>query len=133
YALNPGESDATSSDAAERDRDSATLRWLATETGGDAVLDAGALAAGMRRMMGDLDAYYAITYQPRLADGRFHPVEVRTNRPEAQVRARPGYWSPLGAEWTSLLATTGRPAAPRRALHRSPIIDAWTGVTPGAN
>ena len=35
----------------------------------------------------DLDAYYILTYQPSQAtDGRFHPIQVRSKRKDAQIR-----------------------------------------------
>lgn len=130
YTVNPSAPDADASDTAERTRNTATLQWLASQTGGEAMLDGAAAPAGLRRMAEDLDSFYVLTYQPSQADGRFHAVEVRTTRREALVRARPGYWSPLGTEGRTLTTT---PSAPRRSLRRSPIIDAWTGVTRGAD
>jgi VWFA-related protein len=107
--------------------ETATLQWLAAQTGGEAVRGA-AMAAGLRRMSDDLDSYYVLTYQPMQLDGRFHPVEIRTKRRDLQVKARPGYWSPLASDWMAGLLTPTS-SVPRRALHRSPYIDAWTGVT----
>ena len=111
----------------EREGAIATLQWLAAQTGGRAV-QADEFAAGLARMAHDLEAYYALTYQPAKADGRFHAVEVRTKRRGAQVRARPGYWAPLGGEWRALLASSTTLTTPRRALRRSALIDAWVGL-----
>jgi VWFA-related protein len=131
YTVNPGDPAVVGPEAPERSRNTATLQWLAAQTGGEALLAGADLPAGMRRMAADLDSYYVLTYQPAQADGRFHPVEVRAKRREAQVRARPGYWSPLGIEWRTRVATPPSPS--RRALRRSPLIDAWTGLTRGAD
>jgi VWFA-related protein len=138
YAFNPAdlepEAPAASGEAAERDSPIATLQWLASQTGGVAVLDGRTLADGLRRMTGDLAAYYVLTYQPAEADGRFHRVEVRAKRRDAQVRTPPGYWAPLGSEGrTALASSSARFTTPRRALHRSTLIDVWTGVTRSAD
>lgn len=136
YAFDPGDPEAEASGARDGAADSpaATLRWLAAQTGGAATFDGRALSAGLQRMTDDLAAYYVLTYQPAQADGRFHTVEVRAKRQDAQVRTPPGYWAPLGTEWrTALTSPLSRVATPRRALHRSPLIDVWTGVTRGAD
>ncbi len=108
----------------------ATLQWLAAQTGGRAVLEGSGFDSGLRRMAEDLDAYYAVTYQPEQADGRFHPIQVTALRPDVQVRARAGYWAPLASE---LRPFTEMPAAPvaRRALRRSTAVNVWTGLSLG--
>ena len=135
YTINPATPDEDVAPAAERERAVATLQWLAAQTGGLAV-EADALTAGLARLAHDLEAYYALTYQPAEADGRFHPVEVRAKRRnvQVQVRARPGYWAPLGSEWRAMVTapSTMLPIS-RRALRRSTIIDAWVGLVPDAN
>jgi hypothetical protein len=80
-------------------------------------------------MAGDLDAYYAVTYQPAQADGRFHAIELVAKRKDAQVRARPGYWATLGSEMRALIEMPITPAS-RRALRRSTAINVWTGISP---
>jgi len=105
-----------------------TLEWLAAQTGGRAVLAGADLASGMTLMSRDLKAYYAITYRPAPADGKFHPVEIKTTRRNADVRARPGYWAPLGGEWRALLATGAVAPISTRALHRSSLVETWIGI-----
>lgn len=126
YGFNPADR------SADGDGQADTLEWLAAQTGGQAVLDGQALDAGLRGMASDLDAYYALTYQPAQADGRFHAVQVIAKRKDAQVRTRPGYWAPLGSELRALLDPPAVPIA-RRALRRSTAINAWTGVSRGAD
>lgn len=126
YGFNPADR------SADGDGQASTLEWLAAQTGGQAALDGQALDAGLRRMASDLDAYYMLTYQPAQADGRFHAVQVTAKRKDAQVRTRPGYWAPLSSELRAMIETPPAPSA-RRALRRSTIINAWTGVTRGAD
>ena len=130
YTFNPGEPGANRS--ADDVRAAATLEWLAAQTGGRAVLPGEDLAAGFDRLSRDLAAYYAITYRPEKADGRFHPIELRARRRNVEVRAKPGYWAPLGGEWRALMATASVPPISRRALHRSSIIDTWIGLASDA-
>jgi VWFA-related protein len=129
YTINPTAAAEDAAPPAERERSVAMLQWLASQTGGRAV-EADALVAGLARLSHDLDAYYALTYQPAQADGRFHAVEVRALRRDVVVHTRPGYWSPLGSEWRAMLASssTTMPALSRRPLRRSNAIDTWVGI-----
>jgi VWFA-related protein len=129
YTFNPATSEEDVAPAAERERAVATLQWLATQTGGRAA-GAEALVAGFARLAHDLEAYYALSYQPAQADGRFQEVEIRAKRRNVLVHARPGYWAPLGTEWRALLTSASTSMLPmsRRALRRSPAIDAWVGL-----
>jgi hypothetical protein len=130
YTFNPGEPGANQ--PADDTRDAATLEWLAAQTGGRAVLPGEDLAAGFDRLSRDLAAYYAITYRPEKADGRFHPIELRASRRNVEVRARPGYWAPLGGEWRALVTAASISPISRRALRRSTIIDTWIGLASDA-
>ena len=127
YTFNPDDRESDADGVAERERGAATLQWLAAQTGGQSVIDGDQLEAGLRRMSADLAAYYALTYQPAQADGRFHAVEVRARRRDAQVRARPGYWAPLGGEWRRASAPLAIDLS-RRALHRTTAINPWVGI-----
>jgi hypothetical protein len=52
-----------------------TLRTLAGETDGEAIVNANDLEGGMRRIAGDSSAYYLITYRSAGAeDGKFHAI-----------------------------------------------------------
>lgn len=130
YTFNPGEPGATQ--PADDTREAATLEWLAAQTGGRAVLPGEDLAAGFDRLSRDLAAYYAITYRPEKADGRFHPIELRARRRNVEVRARPGYWAPLGGERRALMTASSTSSVSRRALRRSAIIDTWIGLASDA-
>lgn len=132
YTANPALPDEDRSAAPERGRATATLQWLASESGGRATLDANALSTGLERLGTDLASYYVLTFQPTQTDGRFHAIEVRTRRREALVQARSGYWSPLGSEWRTMVANTAKIASPlaSRPLHKSNVIDTWIGLLP---
>ena len=116
----------------ERARSTEMLQWIADQTGGRTI-DAGSEIAGLARLKHDLETYYALTYQPSAADGRFHSVEIRVRRSDVTVQARKGYWSPLGSEWRTTLANASKISSPlsTRPLRRSSLIDTWVGLLPG--
>jgi len=133
YTFNP----ATAGDAepsTDRDRAMEMLQWIADQTGGRTIAG-GSETAGLARLKHDLESYYALTYQPTTADGRFHPVEIRVRRSGVVVQSRKGYWSPLGSEWRTMVASTSKIASPlsTRPLRRSNIIDTWVGLLPDAS
>lgn len=133
YTFSPADAAPAAGDSAQ-DPASETLEWLAVQTGGAAVLDGQRLTAGLARMAGELDAYYTLTIPSGPTDGRFHEIALRVKRPGVAVRVRPGYWAPLSSEVREWLRRTTAPAsrAPRRALKRSTLIDAWVGLVPSA-
>ena len=72
-----------------------TLRTLADETDGRAIVNRNDLAKGMQQLVRDSSAYYLIGYNSTQSpsDGKFHEIRVRVKRPGTQVRARKGYWA----------------------------------------
>ena len=72
-----------------------TLRVLAEQTDGRAIVNRNDLAGGMRQIVRDTSAYYLLGYNSTQApsDGKFHEIKVRVKRPGIQVRARRGYWA----------------------------------------
>ncbi len=72
-----------------------TLRELADNTDGRAIVNRNDLAAGMKQIIRDSSAYYLVGYNstPAPTDGKFHEIKVRVKRPGVQVRARKGYWA----------------------------------------
>ena len=72
-----------------------TLRELADNTDGRAIVNRNDLAAGMKQIIRDSSAYYLVGYNSTQAptDGKFHEIKVRVKRPGVQVRARKGYWA----------------------------------------
>jgi VWFA-related protein len=72
-----------------------TLRVLAENTDGRAIVNRNDLAAGMKQIMRDASGYYLLGYNSQSAptDGKFHTIDVRVKRPNVEVRARKGYWA----------------------------------------
>ncbi len=72
-----------------------TLRTLAGETDGRAIVNRNDLEAGLKQVVQDSSAYYLLGYNSTntAADGKFHEIKVRTKRPGVQLRSRRGYWA----------------------------------------
>lgn len=69
-----------------------SLRTLADNTDGLAIVNTNNLALGFKRIVDDLSAYYLIGYYATgKLDGKFHSITVRVKRPGVRVRARRGY------------------------------------------
>jgi VWFA-related protein len=77
-----------------------TLRLLAEETGGRAILNTNAVAEGLSRAIRDASAYYLLGYSSTSSqnDGKFHEVKVRVKRRNVTVNARKGYWALSAAD-----------------------------------
>ena len=73
-----------------------SLRTLAEETGGFAVINTNSFDATFSRIVQDNSSYYVLAYYPPnpKRDGKFHNIQVRVNRPGVTVRARRGYANP---------------------------------------
>jgi VWFA-related protein len=120
-----------------------TLRSLAEETDGRAIVNRNDLATGMKQIVRDTSAYYLLGYNSNQApsDGKFHEIKVKVNRPGIQVRARRGYWALTAADIAraetpkaeppkaieNALASIGVPAAARN------VIRTWIGTSRGAD
>ena len=121
-----------------------TLRVLADETDGRAIVNSNDLDRGLRQIVRDSSAYYLLGYTSAVTtDGKFHKINVRVKRPGLQVRARPGYVALSAAEVERALAPKkpGPPPAITEALgalavtaqqRRNPIRS-WIGMSPGAD
>lgn len=132
YTVNPALATEDAGAAEERERSTATLQWLAAQTGGRTA-DAATLVAGMARLKHDFETYYLLSYRPTQVDGRFHAIEIKTKRRDAVVHSAPGYWSVPTATWRSVVSSAPPLAISRRALRRSPLIDAWVGIVRNPN
>jgi len=118
---------AASATVTDADDDVETMRALAAQTDGRAILTEQDAADGFQRMVSDASSYYLIAFQPAHpeANGRFHSVDVRVTRPGVALRTRTGYWSPLPeapapANPATTLATTMQ-------RHVSTLIQTWFG------
>ncbi len=70
------------------------LLTVAGATGGLGFVQQSNLSSAVNKIMADNGSYYALGYSPSpfVADGRFHPLNVRiVSRPDLQVRTRQGY------------------------------------------
>ena len=116
------------------DEPDAMLRRLAAQTGG-IFLPAGDLTAALKQVSRELDEGYVLTYRPAHGeDGKFHTVDVRVLRRDAQARTRAGYVAPPSAEMRRAMRAALSPTfEPPRLLRRSPLIDVWSGVTRAAD
>jgi VWFA-related protein len=86
--VSPGEAQAYLNDARS------VLRLVAERTDGRAIVNRNDSAEGLRQVLDDASTYYLIGFTSTAeADGEFHPIDVRVNRPGVSVRARPGYWA----------------------------------------
>jgi len=114
--------------------DESALLALAEQTGGYASINQPDIAPVLTQVLSDLDAYYLLTYQPAgQADGKFHPVQVRTKRAGLQVRTRAGYWSPAPPAPASTSSARAKTSLPFRPSHSSPYIRPWIGMARGSN
>jgi len=134
YAIDPSAlppaavTDGSADDGSDAD-DMTALQAIARQTGGQSVSAGEDLAPALERVSRDLDAYYIVSFAVASgSDGRFHGVELSSNRKGVQVRARSGYWAPLPE---TRLTRSLSPAVPvtMRAVRRSPMIESWLGMT----
>src|SRR5437660_1113945 len=121
-----------------------TLRVLAENTDGRAIVNRNDLSAGMKQITRDQSAYYLIGYSSSLApsDGKFHEIKVRVKRPGVQVRARKGYWA-LNQEQTARALAPPKLAVPKPVEaaiaaavarpSRATVVRTWIGTARGEN
>ena len=101
-----------------------SLRVVAEQTGGFAVLNQNDFRDGFSRILEDNSSYYVLGYYPTndKRDGRFRNVQVKVKDASLRVRARRGYNAPGPAKKTETAAETPARTSPalRDALD-SPI------------
>ncbi len=117
-----------------------TLRVLADQTDGRAIVNQNDLERGLKQIIRDTSAYYLIGYSSSApTDGKFHKIEVKLKRPGLQVRSRKGYWAATPAE-AAAAAAPPKPTPPaevERALGavesgpRDSVISTWFGLSRG--
>ncbi len=120
-----------------------SLRLLADETDGRAIINRNDLSVGLKQMMQDASAYYLLGYSSSAAptDGRFHQIRVRVKRPGLEVRARKGYWALRPEEAAAILAgpAEGPPPDVSTAMAeierpgRARTVRSWVGYAPSGN
>ncbi|MSO62921.1 MAG: VWA domain-containing protein [Acidobacteria bacterium] len=119
-----------------------SLRTIAENTDGRAIVNRNDLAAGMKQIIRDSSAYYLVGYtsNPAPTDGKFHAIRVRVKRPGVDVRARKGYWAYTDADVKRAVAgpREGPPSAVTKALAAiTPMtnrryVRTWIGTERGA-
>jgi VWFA-related protein len=118
-----------------------TLRTLAGETDGRAIVNRNDLESGLKQVVRDSSAYYLIGYNSThtTADGKFHEIKVKARRSGVQIRARKGYWALTKEDMARALAPP-RPSVPTavgQALgsiaepRRGRYIRNWIGTEKG--
>jgi hypothetical protein len=118
-----------------------TLRVLADETDGRAIVNMNDIGRGMAQIVRDSSAYYLLGYNSTQApsDGKFHRLRVRVRRPGVQVRARSGYWALTAEETVRALAPAPEGPAPEVMTALASLADqararpvrTWIGSTRG--
>jgi VWFA-related protein len=108
-----------------------SLRTLADNTDGIAVLNNNDLDVGLKRIANDLSSYYLLGYYSTNGklDGRFHTIKVRVKRPGIDVRARKGYRSATEAEVTAARTAAAAPV-PAAAAAVSSAMSALSRLRP---
>ncbi len=121
-----------------------TLRVLAENTDGRAIVNRNDITAGMRQITRDSSAYYLLGYNSTQSpsDGKFHEIRVRVKRPGVQVRARKGYWAMTADDTARATAPKKDERAPEvtNALNAvaartssAAVVRTWIGTSRGAN
>ena len=118
-----------------------TLRTIADQTGGRAIVGNNDPKAQLQQMLRDTSGYYLLGYtsteKPR--DGKFHPIAVRVDRKDLDLRARKGYYAYSADEVAKALAPPKPrpPAAVTEALDsveepgRDHPFHVWAGAAKG--
>ena len=109
-----------------------TLRSIAEETDGRAIVGRNDLAKGLQQALQDSTAYYMLGYTSTQApiDGKFHQIKVQLSasarKRGLQVRARRGYWAATTEDVKKAeKATAAGPAVPDAA---KPVMQALASI-----
>ena len=111
YGINEGVNQTTDRNHLNASLD--TLRTLAGNTDGRAIINRNDLATGMKQIIRDSSGYYLLGYNSTQAptDGKFHEIKVKVTRRGLDVRARKGYWALTAAD-AARAAAPPKPEAP---------------------
>jgi len=83
---------ATALDSATVSNLHSSLRFLAEETGGRAIINTNNFAPGLDGLARDFRGYYSLGYTTaHNGDGRYHTIDVRVRQKGLEVRHRQGY------------------------------------------
>jgi VWFA-related protein len=121
-----------------------SLRVLADNTDGRAIVNRNDLAAGMKQIIRDASGYYLLGYTSSSAptDGKFHTIDVRVKRQNVEVRARKGYWA-YTADDAARATAPPKPGPPPEVanalnsivepIHGGHAARFWTGTDQGTD
>lgn len=112
-----------------------SLRTLAEETGGIAMVNQNDFAKGFDNIVRANSKYYVLGYYPsadQKRDGRFHKIAVRTKRPGLRVTARKGYASPKGKAPDREKGGDSRTSNALKETMNSPLQTSGIGLTVAA-
>jgi len=81
------------------------LKYLAKETGGEALQGGNKFKEFRKTISRDLSYYYELSFYPRnkKADEKYHALKVKVKRPGIEIRFRKGYYDYSSAQKESLL------------------------------
>lgn len=69
-----------------------SIRMMADETGGKALINTNNFLPGLERIADDFRSYYSLGYSPpHSGDGRYHEIKVKLKRKGLEIRHREGY------------------------------------------
>jgi VWFA-related protein len=121
-----------------------SLRTLAENTDGRAIVNRNDIGTGMKQITRDSSAYYLIGYNSSSApqDGKFHEIKVRVKKPGLQVRSRKGYWA-LTQQEVARATAPAKPTVPKPVEvaianavvrpSRATVVRSWVGMSRGEN
>ena len=120
-----------------------TLRALAEQTDGRAIVNRNALGAGLAQIVRDSSYYYLLGYNSTQTqnDGKFHEIKVRVKRPNVDVRARRGYWALTADDVKRVTSKAPDVAKPVMAalatiapsVQAQKYVRTWVGSARGSN
>ena len=122
-----------------------TLRTLALQSDGRAIVNRNDLTMAMKQIVKDTSSYYLLGYSSTLGgtDGKFHEIKVRVKRPGVQVRSRNGYWAMTRADAARAEAIANPKPGPPKAVEtalavihqpsRIRVIRTWIGTERAAD
>jgi VWFA-related protein len=109
-----------------------SLRTLATNTDGLAIVNGSEIDSAMRRIVDDLTSYYLLGYYSNNTklDGKFRSISVRVKRPGVNVRARRGYRGRTAEDLTEAARIADREKAANAVSGAINTVSAMSSRTP---
>jgi hypothetical protein len=121
-----------------------TIRTLADETDGRAIVNQNDLGKGMKQILRDTSVYYLLGYNSTQApqDGKYHAIKVKVERSGVEVRHRKGYWALTAEDTAKILAPkkeqpkevdSALAAISTRSQTQPDVVRTWLGTSRGEN